>query len=380
MIRWGAIARRVALIVCPASAMGQRVTSSLDIGGAAMRYADSLTANGGSLSPAIAVEWPRATLGGAATVSRFATGWSSQGAMNASLFSHSAGLFVAELASTAGGSVHQDGTRTGQGLGSLRGHLMSDNGGAWVGGGMGRTWDGASWRNVVNGELSGWLKTGDAMLLASIAPTAVDDSLRYTDTQLSAHWSKAGVEIGAEIGIRAGTTGTTIGGTGRRWGSVAATTWLAPRFGLVLSGGTYPIDLTQGFPGGRFITLSVRLRSEPATTAVGGSSDRRVGTGASGENREPAITFHATSVGAGQVRLEIAAPGATSVEVSGDFTAWKPVQLTRAGSSWVAALPIARGTHQMNIRLNGGPWVVPPGLTPISDEFGGSAGLLVIEQ
>ena len=378
MIRWGAIARCVALILCPATAWGQRVTSSLDIGGAAMRYADSLTANGGALSPAIAVEWPRATLGGAATFSKFASGWSSQGAMNASVFSHEAGALVAELAGTAGGSAHQDGTRTGQALASARGHLMADNGGAWVGAGAGRTWDGDSWRRVISAELAAWTKAGAATFVASVAPTSVDDSVRYTDSQLSAHWSRSVVEIGAEVGIRAGATGAIIGGTGRRWGSVATTTWLARRVGLVLSGGTYPIDLTQGFPGGRFVTLSLRLRSAP-TISSSSSADRRTNTAASAENREPAITFQATPVAAGQVRLEIAAPGATSVEVSGDFTAWKPIQLIRSSEKWMVAVPIARGTHQINIRLNGGPWTVPPGLTPISDEFGGSAGLLVIE-
>jgi hypothetical protein len=176
-----AIARRILfLLFFPAAAWGQRVTTSLDIGGAAMRYADSLTANGGAVSPAIALEWPRATVGGAATFSHFPSGWSSQGAVNGSVFSHAAGSLVAELAGTAGGSAHQDGTRTGQALASFRGHLMTDRSGGWAGGGMGRTWDGESWRNVLSGELGGWMKASDATFVASVTPTDVD-SLRYTD-------------------------------------------------------------------------------------------------------------------------------------------------------------------------------------------------------
>jgi len=42
-------------------------------------------------------------------------------------------------------------------------------------------------------------------------------------------------------------------------------------------------------------------------------------------------------------------------------------------------MPIARGTHQINLRVNGGRWIVPPGLTPITDEFGGAVGLLIVE-
>jgi hypothetical protein len=352
----------------------------LDIGGAAMRYADSLTANGGSLSPALAIEWPRGSIGGAATFSHFASGWSSQGAMNGSVFSHAAGLLVAELAGTAGGSAHQDGTRTGQALGTARGHLMSDRSGAWVGGGAGKTWDGDGWRNVINGELGAWMKAGAATLVASTTPTSVDDTVRYTDSQLSAHWSESDIEVGAEVGFRAGATGTIVGGSGRRWGSVAATKWLAPRVGVVLSGGTYPIDLTQGFPGGRFVTLSVRFRSTPTTSASGGPSDRRDTAPGTAGDKEPAMTFQALPTTGGQVQLTVTASGVRSVEVSGDFTGWKPVLLTGGtGGKWVVSLPIARGTHQINVRLNGERWMVPSGLTPITDEFGGSVGLLVIE-
>jgi hypothetical protein len=33
----------------------------------------------------------------------------------------------------------------------------------------------------------------------------------------------------------------------------------------------------------------------------------------------------------------------------------------------------------MNLRLNGGQWLVPPGLLSMLDEFGGRVGLLVVE-
>jgi hypothetical protein len=381
VIGWGASVRRILLgLGLAPAALAQRVTSSLDIGGAAMRYADSLTANGGSLSTALAIEWPRATLGGAATFSHFASGWSSQGAMNASVFSHPAGLFVAELAGTAGGSAHQDGTRTGQALGALRGHLMADRSGGWVGGGEGRTWDGVGWRNVLNAEIAGWTKVGDATFLASITPTSVD-SIRYTDSQGSIRWSRSYVELGGEIGFRAGATGAAIGGSGRHWGSVAATAWFAPNLGLVLSGGTYPIDLTQGFPGGRFLTLSLRIRSSPPGSTSSRSTDGGASTNGTDGDIERALTFRALTIGQGRVQLEVQAPAAQSVDVSGDFTSWRPMPLARVGGGkWVGSLPIDPGTHQINIRVNTGRWMVPPGLPPITDEFGGSAGLMVIEK
>jgi len=46
---------------------------------------------------------------------------------------------------------------------------------------------------------------------------------------------------------------------------------------------------------------------------------------------------------------------------------------------WSTTLPLKRGNYQMNVRVNGGQWIVPPGLLSMVDEFGGTVGLLVIE-
>jgi hypothetical protein len=43
------------------------------------------------------------------------------------------------------------------------------------------------------------------------------------------------------------------------------------------------------------------------------------------------------------------------------------------------SVPIKKGKYQMNIRVDGGQWIVPPGLLSMADEFGGAIGLLVIE-
>jgi len=118
----------------------------------------------------------------------------------------------------------------------------------------------------------------------------------------------------------------------------------------------------------------MRLRSSPPDT-------REFNPGGIGKaSSELGITFKARHPSKGLVALEISAVGAKTVEVSGDFTAWKPVRLTPSPDGvWRISLPIAVGAHQVNVRVNGGRWLVPPGLTPITDEFGGAVGLLVIE-
>jgi hypothetical protein len=93
------------------------------------------------------------------------------------------------------------------------------------------------------------------------------------------------------------------------------------------------------------------------------------------------MTSFETRVASGGVReIRILASGVSSVELMGDFTNWKPISLRDAGSGWwIAALPIKTGIHEMNVRVNGGEWVVPPGLPQKRDEFGSSVGVLVIQ-
>jgi hypothetical protein len=80
------------------------------------------------------------------------------------------------------------------------------------------------------------------------------------------------------------------------------------------------------------------------------------------------------------VTLQVNVSGARLVEISGDFTNWIPVPLVPAtGDRWSVSVPIKRGKYQMNMRVDGGQWIVPPGLLSMSDEFGGTVGLLVIE-
>ena len=60
-------------------------------------------------------------------------------------------------------------------------------------------------------------------------------------------------------------------------------------------------------------------------------------------------------------------------------TDWQPIQLRRAnGDFWEVTVRITSGVHRVNVRLNGGSWIVPRGLRAEEDEFGGSIGVLVV--
>jgi hypothetical protein len=352
-----------------APARAQRMIPSVELSGVGVWYADSVRSAGASVTPALRVDWTNATLNANATYSRLGQGASSlQGTVAPSVFSPSFGAFSVEGAGSFGGSSHHDGTRTGQAIGLARIHLMKTEVGGWLGAGLGRTWDGDVWHGVRQAEIGAWTSRDGIDALATVTPVAVADTLRYTDFQAALRLPTRRFELGVTGGARAGSVGAAVGGSSRVWGNLTGTAWVSPRMAIVASAGNYPVDLTQGFPGGRFVTLALRFASRGVI--------------------EPAIEPTAPSVPAFEVRpaaqqgrrtLRFNAPAARTVEITGDFTKWQSVRLTReAGGWWSIALPIGVGTHQINVRFDGGAWGAPQGLLTSRDEFGGVVGILTI--
>jgi hypothetical protein len=252
----------------------------------------------------------------------------------------------------------------------VRAHLSADTYGAWIGGGFGTTWDGVTWRSLRQGEGAAWARSGNASAFVSATPVVVDDSIRYTDAQISGALSLPRVDLSASAGFRSGSRLPTLGGTAKSWGSVSVTAWMISRLALVASAGTYPVDLTQGFPGGRFASLGVRFglrRFQPSTAPVLETMPRK--------------NFEVRNAGSRTKELRVRSPSASTVEIMGDFTDWRPVSLQSDENGWwTVQLAISPGIHEMNVRINGGSWTVPQGLPRKSDEFGGSVGVLVIQM
>jgi hypothetical protein len=379
----------VALVGLAAGARAQTFSATLDAGAAAVRYADSLEVTAATLSPALTLLSTATALSAAGTFAQGGGGaWSLQGQLAGSAFTPSWESMRAELVGSAGGSAHQDGTRTGELLARARLHFMKRTWGAWAGGGGGRTWDGDVWRNMVVGDAGLWARAGASTLAITAAPAVVDDTIRYTDAELAARWVTPRVELGGVVGARAGHGLPTVAGSTRAWGSVSATLWLRDRLAVVAGGGSYPVDFTQGYPGGRFIQAGVRMtigRSSGSSSVTpprhAGAGNGSRGDGGSTGSAGSAITAFAAERGAGDdVALRVLAPGARSVAIAGDFTNWEPTPLARGADGWwMVTLPISAGTHQLSVRLDGSAWVVPPGLLPITDESGVS-GLLVVSR
>jgi len=92
------------------------------------------------------------------------------------------------------------------------------------------------------------------------------------------------------------------------------------------------------------------------------------------------ITRFTVTTTSGRTRLiRVHAPNAMSVEISGDFTLWQPVAMSRSsGGWWTLQRNLAAGSYEVNVRADGGEWLAPPGLPALRDEFGGVVGVLTI--
>jgi hypothetical protein len=63
----------------------------------------------------------------------------------------------------------------------------------------------------------------------------------------------------------------------------------------------------------------------------------------------------------------------------GDFTDWKAEALIpKGGGRWELPIALTPGVHHLNVRFDGGDWVVPSGAVAVNDEFGGRVGLVVV--
>ena len=73
--------------------------------------------------------------------------------------------------------------------------------------------------------------------------------------------------------------------------------------------------------------------------------------------------------------------GVETVEVMGDFTEWSAIPLIRRGRDlWELLVPLNPGVHQINLRIDCGQWIAPPGVPTLKDGFNGEVGVLVVRQ
>lgn len=362
--------------------LSAQTAAGFDVSGARISYADGGSLSAGSVGPFIQLLAPNGALAASGAYSVFdAGGWSAQGFLSGSVLTPAYRFARGELLANLDGSTHQDGTRTSQlrALGRL--HFQSARRGVWLGGGGGTASDGVTSRGIVFGNLGAWLEAGPTVVRVTVAPTRLRDDVRFTDSEGSLSWFGERSDLYLVAGGRA------IAGGGTAWGSASGTYWILPSIGFVASAGKYPSDLAQTLPGGSYVSIGMRLmKRSPASveeplavssTVAAPHPARAIGVGSSPDAARPDFELAPTADGARRLRFRIEA--SRSVELMGDFTQWKPVSLERVDrETWELIATIPTGLHQVNVRADGGPWIVPFGLTSVSDEFGGAVGILIV--
>jgi len=187
----------------------------------------------------------------------------------------------------------------------------------------------------------------------------------WNDAEVALHWNAGPLALRGVIGARF----LTANQPNERWGMVQGSLALAPEVALIATGGVHPSSAAYGIPGGRFMELGFRV-------APSVLRQPRLPAGV----RPVAAAFTISDGDRGQRTLRIRVPSARTVELSGDFTGWKPVALKHADDDrWETTLSIAPGIHRIVIRVDGDAWSPPPGVSSVPDEFQGVVGVIVVK-
>ena len=278
-----------------------------------------------------------------------------------------------EMALTASGSAQQGLMPTMHFLPQARIHLLDIQRGLWVGGGFARTFDGEEWRTTLLGDVGAWVRHGATVVSVNAHPQQLQNGDLLSDLGATIERSLGKVSVSSSLGYRIGQSNRVELG----WVSIGATFPINRRLLATASVGNYPADLFQQLPGARFVSFGLRLptrsrfqrRDDPVVARV---------------NAEPAtdgIVLRLAAVDSSRSAqvVRVRAPASERVELMADFTEWEPVSLVRTPAGvWEITLPVRPGQHRLNVRLDGGDWVVPTNLARVTDEFGSVVGLVLV--
>lgn len=303
--------------------------------------------------------------------------WTMQGLAIGSLLGAPRGATQWELTALAGAFAATNDNPTVSGEVMPRFRVVSSGAGGALGLGGGVLSHNGSVRPLLHAQVDGWWSAGRGQLLGELSAVRTEvararlladeqiihDRLEYID--LIGGWRRdvAGLSLGAQAGVRGDLGGSR---SSDAWASVDAALWMTRRAALVLGAGRTLEDVVRGVPRTRFVSLALRIAAQPhvpfrwhgAPAGLRLALERRDG---------------------GRARVDVlGATEATRVELMADFTDWQPVGLERSGDAWRTSLSVAPGLHRVAIRVDGGEWVSPRNLQRVTDDLGGTVGLITI--
>lgn len=356
----------------------------LDAGVSYVEYDGFLPSGAASLAPSIRWDHPRGRgfVSARGTYLRFESGnrsldFSARG----SFFMPLARRWRGELGAGVGASDYASIARFKHGIVDARLHMTDRDRGGWFSTSFGRSSFGDGPRPVAVIAMGVWLLHDDASVFASFDRSFVGDTA-YSDLRSSARLQRGGVQFDGTLGARMFSNGAGHGVYGE--GSVLVP--LGRSTALIVAAGRYPTDVITGSIAGRYVSAGFRLGklgarpARPAERPQPGIPPHSSGADGAVDPGETRLEISTPGVDE-QVRLTLHAPGAGAVEISGDFTDWRPIQLQRSPinrDAWQGSFRIARGIHRINVRRDGGTWMAPAGTTRSADDFGGEVGVFLL--
>jgi hypothetical protein len=215
----------------------------------------------------------------------------------------------------------------------------------------------------------GSLTPGTQEAVSALSSSTCRYQSRLTDLEGSVRWEHRLLELTVRGGQRFGKT-FDVTPDSRQWASGQAAVWITSKVAAVAGGGREPAQPTRGLPARSFGSLGLMLAYWPIPRGVV-------------PVESPASLVHAFELrpaGTAVQRVTARIGGVESVEIMGDFSDWSPLPLIRRGrDQWELLVEIGPGIHQINMRIDGGVWIAPPGIPTMKDGFNGEVGVLVIK-
>jgi len=371
------------------------------------------------LAPAVQYEFPRATLTarGAAFLSEQQLQLA-DGIVSGTFTSPTVYGVRAEMIGNASRALDDRSLGTDQVDVQTRIHvLFHQHGGVWFGGGVARPWrvavissadvtDAGAWAKVGNAaakfggatmtatftnfsfnKIASVHDTGSALSCAipstmtsageihalfseiSTGGGACERQSRFSDLEGTLHWEWSALEVTAQTGYRFGDS-YDVTADSRHWSSAVATIWLNDRIAVVGGGGRQPALPLRGLPSRTYGMAGLELAYWP------------ISRGAIPVSLPHAIlvkSFEVRPGVSGTQKIVIHVGGVETVDVMGDFSDWSPLTLVRRGRDlWELSIPLSPGMHRINVRVDGGPWMAPPGIPTVHGTYSGDVGLMIV--
>lgn len=376
--RWGTslLAATSAVLVSVPHLLHAQASATIDMGASLVRYDGFLLSSAVTITPTIAWLGSRAAVNARGTLLRFESGNRSlQGSLVGSIFTRPGRSWRFEASGTAGASSYAEFASFWHLLGEARIRHDTDRGGIWMAATGGRTAFGSreEARPVLAGSITAMRRHTALVLLLTAGRAFVGDT-QYSDIGMTARGQYHQIVLEMLIAARFWSRGAGEGVYGEASGVIP----FSNRWAAVISGGRYPSDPIRGSIAGRYVSAAVRFRLQATRRPIAPLPLPH--SGANGRADPTSSTkLTLTREASGSVRLVLQAPPASSVEIAGDFSDWQPVMMTRTPEGrWEIVLPITSGVHQINLRIDGGPWQVPGGTTRLVGDYGDDVGTFVV--